>query len=89
MPLIVKSRRLASSSGVAKVTDSGRRPSRYGPSVRKVATSTSATPFGPADDDHAETRPNRESSAVAKEIADFVGAGVGGDVVILGQRPNK
>ena len=40
MPLIVKSRRWASSSGVENVTDSGRRPSTYWPSERKVATST-------------------------------------------------
>ena len=43
-PLTVKSRRSASSSGVAKRIESGRRLSVYGPSARKVATSTTTPP---------------------------------------------
>jgi hypothetical protein len=46
---MVKSRRAASNSGELNVTDSGRRPSMYAPSLRKVATSTSMPdPCGPS-----------------------------------------
>ena len=39
IPLMVKSRRAASSSALAKCTSTGCRPSMYAPSERKVATS--------------------------------------------------
>ena len=78
MPLMVKSRRCASSSGVAGRTPTGRRPSRYSSSVRKVATSIG----WPVDHDEDDAELGADRHGAREQRLHLGGGGVGRDVEV-------
>ena len=57
--------------------------------MRNVATSIWPGGARAEHGDHAERRADRQRAAAAEEVADLVGRGAGGDVVVLGREAEQ